>query len=185
MPKNKLITGGGEQLSPEYIYKCRNSINNSIIASHSESNKNFNIDFFGMRFSEVDSERDELIKNNDQNQLLILLTSLEGILFIDSNIRVKNSYNDTLSKKLSKKYFTKESRNSYIKLQSDIIDIRKDVDKSELSDSYLKIKEAFSYRNWLAHGRYWELKTGRFDFDDIYICFNFIRTNTSFDFKIL
>ncbi|WP_215900700.1 hypothetical protein, partial [Acinetobacter sp. TUM15064] len=90
----------------------------------------------------------------DRMSALEILAFLEARFRIDYLIRCQNKKKDLLSRNLRQIYKVKGNRAS---LTDDILKEWKVVNSNHkiLLDSF---KNALDYRNWLAHGRYWEPK---------------------------
>ena len=182
MARKNPITESGLNLEQIDIYKNREDIERSILLSHSTANPNFSSDFIGMSIDEVEKRRDELLRENDLTHLLLLLTSIEASLYLDAGRRIQKKDKDQYSKAIISIYKKYGRDQRKIKLQDDIIQTRKKVDISKLRSSYDSIYQAFGYRHWLAHGRYWKFKKKTFIFEEAYILYSFLNQNTKFNF---
>ncbi|MCM8510905.1 hypothetical protein J0904_02225 [Acinetobacter bereziniae] len=113
-----------------------------------------NTNFIGYSIPELNSELSEQKLALDRMSALEILALLEARFRIDYLIRCQNKKKDYLSKNLRQVYKVKGNRAS---LTDDILKEWKLVYSNHkiLFDSF---KNALDYRNWLAHGRYWEPK---------------------------
>ncbi len=91
----------------------------------------------------------------EKNIIFSILSSLEARFQIDYQNRVKKRYKDNLSKEFKK--LSKNKKN--VSLEHDILSLWKQEypEYKEIVSDYIG---ALKYRHWLAHGRYWEAKTG-------------------------
>lgn len=110
--------------------------------------------FFGYSIPELNIELSEHKLTLDRMSALEILAFLEARFRIDYLIRCQNKKKDLLSRNLRQIYKVKGNRAS---LTDDILKEWKVVNSNHkiLLDSF---KNALDYRNWLAHGRYWEPK---------------------------
>lgn len=122
--------------------------------------------FVGYSVSEVEQERDQLLEELDKNSAFNVLAALEASFRIDFLQRCYDRRKDPLSRRFRD---LEKVRGSKVALEEDILDSWITHDpavKSLLS----KLKGAFRYRHWLAHGRYWEPKLGqKYDFFSVYL----------------
>lgn len=109
--------------------------------------------------------RRHALRELDYASALTTMSSVEATLRIDYLQRVYRRCRDPLSRAMRRLHQDKAHR---VRLESDLIFLW----KAELAmrDAMLKsLIEAFKYRHWLAHGRYWKLKLRRsLDFAAVY-----------------
>lgn len=182
MARKNPITESGLNLEQTDIYRNRDVIERSLLLSYSTANPNFSSDFIGMSITEVEKQRDELLLENDLTHLLLLLTSIEASLYLDAGRRIQKKGKDQYSTAIITIYRKYGRDQRKIKLQDDIIQTRKKVDASSLKGSYDSIYQAFGYRHWLAHGRYWKFKKRTFLFEDTYVLYSLLTEHTKFQF---
>lgn len=98
---------------------------------------------------------------------LSLLATLEAIFRIDYLQRNYKKKKDSLSKALREIYKNKSTKAS---LEEDILEAWK-ANTGGSSVLISELKGAYKYRHWLAHGRYWQPKMGRknYDYDSVYL----------------
>jgi len=124
--------------------------------------------FIGYSKDEVDKELKERKETLNRMCSLEMLAAIEAKIRIDYIVRGQNKLRDDFSKEIRKIYTKKENKASLI---DDILFTwkkEKPSHKSRLDD----LGKALDYRNWLAHGRYWQPKKhphiNRYDYLSIY-----------------
>lgn len=134
-----------EEIEKFYLYSTQ-----SLIPYFSEENSNF----IGFTISELNNELKEHKLALDRMSALEILAFLEARFRIDYLIRCQERKKDPLSRALRDIYSIKGNKAS---LADDILSTWKEINPSHKAtlDSFTK---ALDYRNWLAHGRYWEPK---------------------------
>jgi len=126
---------------------------------HSLTSLNYYFDeksgyFIGYSRTELHQERKDHLRCLERMISLEFLTLLEASFKIDYLIRRQKKLKDELSKSLRKIYNQKGTKASLVD------DILKAWKASYPANKPLidKFQKALDYRNWLAHGRYWEPK---------------------------
>jgi len=124
--------------------------------------------FLGYSKKEIFGELKERKETLDRMCSLELLAAIEARVKIDYIIRGQDKLRDDLSKKIRVVYDSKENRAS---LKDDIISVwRTEFPKHKTRLDNFGL--ALDYRNWLAHGRYWQPKRAphihRYDYLSIY-----------------
>ncbi len=132
----------------------------------SSDNKDYEERFSGYSAEELTSELRERINELSHTSSLSLLAALEAIFRIDYLQRNYNRKKDSLSRAFRSIYQKKSTRAS---LEDDILDAWKN-NTHGTSQLISHLKGAYKYRHWLAHGRYWQPKMGRqnYDYDSVY-----------------
>ncbi|MBN1006960.1 hypothetical protein [Amphritea pacifica] len=124
--------------------------------------------FIGYSKDEIFGELKERKETLDRMCSLELLAAIEARVKIDYIIRGQDKLKDDFSKKLRLVYDSKENRAS---LKDDIISVWR-TEKPEHKTRLDNFGLALDYRNWLAHGRYWQPKRAphihRYDYLSIY-----------------
>ncbi|MYA22672.1 MAG: hypothetical protein F4Z30_07755 [Gemmatimonadetes bacterium] len=93
-----------------------------------------------------------------------ILAALEAAFRMDFLQRCYKRQKDSLSRSFRTLY---QDKGQYVPLGDIFLQWKSHstVPRSIISE----LEQAFKYRHWLAHGRYWTLKIGReYDYDDIY-----------------
>ncbi|KAF3978157.1 MAG: hypothetical protein HFP77_03365 [Methylococcales symbiont of Iophon sp. n. MRB-2018] len=126
------------------------------------------VKFFGYSKKELFDELKERKETLDRMCSLEILVAIEARIKIDYIIRGQDKLKDQFSKKIRVVYGSKENRAS---LKDDIISIW----RSEFPEHKTRLDNfcsALDYRNWLAHGRYWQPKKAphvhKYDYLSIY-----------------
>ncbi len=125
--------------------------------------------FFGYAAQEVFDELKERKETLDRMCSLELLAAIEARIKIDYLVRGQNKLRDQFSKKIRVVYDSKETKAS---LKGDIISVW----RSEFPEHKTRLDNfclALDYRNWLAHGRYWQSTKAphiyKYDYLSIYL----------------
>ena len=120
--------------------------------------------FAGYTSEEIRQEMNSLLEEQDRTVSMNLLAALEAAFRVDFLQRCYKRRRDPVSREFRKLHALRER---YVSLEGDIFRIWKQ--ESSVSSSVISdLKGAFKYRHWLAHGRYWVPKFGRYDYHDIY-----------------
>lgn len=111
--------------------------------------------FFGLSKAEYEDALERLRDELDQEVVLAMVASVEATLRMDFDARIKDKTRDPLRpmfKNLRDKY------DQRVRLD-DIVDCWKEV-AGKKPNVFARIGSLLKYRHWLAHGRYWSVKTG-------------------------
>ena len=142
---------------------------NDVIASlelyFTDRSPDFVTRFSGYSREDLRSELSSRLEETDLRSALEILTRLEAAFRIDFEYRCQKKLKDVLSRAFRG---VRKHRRTAVRLDEDIFETW----KQNHADSRKLIGElrgAFRFRDWLAHGRYWEPKLGRkYDFDYLY-----------------
>ena len=150
---------------------------NDISIHHLDSENSFKLYYradnedYEERFADytVDELANELRARIDElshTSSLSLLAALEAVFRIDYLQRCYKKKKDLLSRKFRYIYKKKSTRAS---LEDDILDTWKE-NTHGASQLINDLKGVYKYRHWLAHGRYWQPKMGRqnYDYSSVY-----------------
>lgn len=155
------------------IYDYKNNIISGI-----EKGVRFNLsqEVSGLTLNELDNYFEDMYKELENVTCLSLLAAVEAKLRTDYLFRSHNKKKDALSKKFRYIYKQKSNKAS---LEEDILNAWTEI-YPELKRIIGDYKGALNYRNWLAHGRYWEPTLGRkYDVNIVYsISDNIVRNIT-------
>jgi hypothetical protein len=111
-----------------------------------------NPDYCDLPSKEVECRRELALSTQELRDMMALLAFLEACFKLDYASRKRLNLKDGLSKKLIKLFNRKHNR---AKLIEEIIKTWKD--EGFLSpQEFGRIKSAFTLRNWIAHGQYWD-----------------------------
>lgn len=122
---------------------------------------------FGMRSPEdISALLASRIEESDLRSGLMVLTSLEACFRLDFDVRCRRRLKDPLSR-----YFRDvvKELGDRVRLDEDIL-LGWKQHTSAPSTLISSLRDAFRYRHWVAHGRYWTPKFGRrYDFASVYL----------------
>jgi len=128
----------------------------AIDLKYSKANPYYTSDFQMMTDTEVETERDENYKELSREASMAILAFVESLFRTDFIIRCELKKSDKLSKRYRHTY--NPAKRIYTYSYSDVVlDGWADYHPEE-KDLINELKEANNYRNWLAHGRYWQFK---------------------------
>lgn len=132
---------------------------------YSSANPEFDSLCLGSTQSELDEQLESSLAELDAAYSLLLLTVIEALFRRDFNERCKAKLKDPLSRGFRA---LKKAQKSSIKFSDDILERWKN-QVPGLSQLISDLRSALGYRDWLAHGRYWNPKLGRrYDFPTIH-----------------
>ncbi|NOS75600.1 MAG: hypothetical protein HOP36_13935 [Methyloglobulus sp.] len=159
----------------EYYFDSEVSLN--LFYDDGLSSGKISAKFVGYSKTELQEELKARKKTLDCMCSLELLAAIEARIRIDYIIRGQNKLRDSFSKKLREVYDKKGNRAFLI---DDILSTW----KAELPEHKTRLDnlgKALDYRNWLAHGRYWQPNKHphihRYDYLSIYALVSEILTN--------
>ncbi|ELI8161203.1 TPA: hypothetical protein ACJIWH_003810 [Yersinia enterocolitica] len=174
------ITESGAHLSFEDVIEQKEAIDKAISVLYSEDNANYQSQFIGRSRGEVEEERLRRMDESDKTHSLLLLTAIEAKFRLDAEERYRKRYKDALSRKIREIYRTRKT----IKLEDHLISVRTEMEP-QLKKYYDALRNAFKYRHWLAHGRYWEsnikdIRDGNYDFTNLRLIITNVIFNSEF-----
>ena len=157
----KRLSLSGLNLNFKEIADLFNIRKESLIFYYSSKNPNFNGIFVGYTKKEIEDELNYNLNEIEKDACLNLLASIEAIFRIDYAIRCERKRKETISRKFRELFNEYQHR---MPLEESLLETWKEhfPDKKHIIS---ELKGAFKYRHWLAHGRYWELKAERKDYD--------------------
>ena len=121
--------------------------------------------FLGYTSAEVSKELNERLDEAELAASFALLASIEAAFRIDFLQRCYRKDKATISRRFRE---MNRKRPNRIKLDEDIFSSWAD-DVDQLRPLTNRLKSAFRFRHWLAHGRYWTPQFGRkFDYLSLY-----------------
>lgn len=113
--------------------------------------------------NEIEAELQARLDELDRLTSFSILSALEASFRIDYLKRCEQQKEDELSRNMREIYQQKGSRAS---LEKNILRLWKN-SYPEYKNLISKVIDAFQYRHWLAHGRYWE-PSRRYDYYSLY-----------------
>lgn len=145
-----------------------------------EHNADYDVIFANKSEAEVAAELDRLKEELSMEGAFELLAYLEKVFRTDCHIRCTRRYKDDLSKSFKDVY------KSVGKIQYKIgfVDVivagwkkfflEQDPHNQDVLDMFSQINDFFNFRNWMAHGRYWDYpySRGKHNFDVVWIMVN-------------
>ena len=156
MAKYSRISFSGQNQSIDEIDWYYRDVEASVRLYFSSSNPHADNLFGAKTKAEIEGELETVLKENEQLVSLNILASMEAAFRIDYLQRCYKRKKDPLSKSFRGIYQIKGDRAS---LEEDILVAWKQ--HTNLSkDIFSDLKSVFRYRNWLAHGRYWQPRLG-------------------------
>ena len=158
------ISFSNKHLSLSEIASYYADCEKALILYFSPKSVDFNDRFIGYTISEVEAKLRLRINELEQSTSFLILSSLEAQFRMDYLKRCSKRKKDELSKAMRNIYQQKGNRASL----DDILDFWKQV-YPEHKQVISSVISALQYRNWLAHGRYWDTKFGRkYDYPFLY-----------------
>jgi hypothetical protein len=154
-----------QELDFESIANDYNLFKKSLDLFYSKNNHDFQNFFSNYSENEILNEYNLKSSELDKLFVLTLLSAIEAKFKIDYSIRCENRYKDEISQ-IFREYYRE---NSYrVNFEEKILKTWKD--KSAKSNVFFnEIIQIFKFRHWLAHGRYWILKSNIEKYDFFYI----------------
>ena len=128
----------------------------AIDLKYSKANPYYTSDFQMMTDSEVETERDENYLELSREASMAILAFVESLFRTDFIIRCELKKSDKLSKRYRHTY--NPAKRIYTYSYNDVVLDGWVQLYPEEKNLINELKEANSYRNWLAHGRYWQFK---------------------------
>ncbi|MHB8202069.1 MAG: hypothetical protein ACYDHG_00015 [Desulfomonilaceae bacterium] len=104
----------------------------------------------------------------DRSSTLSVFAAIEAVFRIDYLERCYQKKKDPISRFFRQLY---KERGRRVSLEDDILSVWM-CEAKGATPVLAKLKDALKYRHWLAHGRYWVLRTGRhsnYKFQEIYL----------------
>lgn len=142
--------------SLESLENYYDEVKSAIDLKYSKVNPRYTSDFQMMTESEVESERDENYQELSREATMAILAFVESLFRTDFIIRCELKKCDKLSKQYRSTY--NPSKRVYTYSYSDVVLDGWVEYRPEAKNLINELKEANNYRNWLAHGRYWQFK---------------------------
>jgi hypothetical protein len=163
----KRVSFSNEHLELDDIATYYSDSESALRQYFSSSNKDYADRFYNYTAEEVARELQDRINELNHTSCLSLLAALEAVFRIDYLQRVYNKKKDPLSRAFRNIFHQKSTKAS---LEDDILEAWKE-NTHGTSQLISDLKGAYKYRHWLAHGRYWQPKMGRknYDYDSLYL----------------
>ena len=165
MASSGLISFSNEHLALEEIGKQHTSVANSVMLYFSNGNPRFS-EFFSLYSpGELFEERNGCLLEQGLSASMTVLAAVEAAFRIDFELRCRNTSSDPISNRLRMMRRGRSQRS--ISFTRDIL-YEWEQEYPSGADAISAMREAFQFRNWLAHGRYWVPDTDKIDYGDVY-----------------
>ncbi len=142
--------------SLESLENYYDEVKAAIDLKYSKANPYYNSDFQMMTDPEVENEREENYMELSREASMSILAFVESLFRTDFIIRCELKKSDKLSKRYRHTY--NPAKRIYTYSYNDVVLDGWAQLYPEEKDLINELKEANNYRNWLAHGRYWQFK---------------------------
>ena len=156
------VSFSGEHLGLPEIVAHRQDLESALTLYYGTGSPSYSVRFGTYRPTEVTGER----RNEaDLSSSLTVLASVEAAFRIDYLQRCYRRGKDPVSRAFRDIY---KAKRQHASLEDEIFEVW--VGNSSVPRSIIgKLRGAFRFRHWLAHGRYWTPKLGRrYDFNDVF-----------------
>ena len=166
-----------EHLDIEQIDRRRQDTEAAIEAYFSIGNPSSAQRFLGLALHEVRDEKEALLDESRRSSSMDVFGALEAAFRVDFLQRCYRREKDDISRAFRDIYSNKGAR---VSLEGDILATwRRDLNVPQWMIG--ELTDAFKYRHWLAHGRYWRPKFQKLDYAEVYSLAE--ATFASFPFK--
>ena len=158
------LSKSDEQLDFENIAAMFYLRESALLLFYSNINPDYEIQFFGLTPSEISANLKLQILELEYDASLSLLGAIEALFRIDYAIRCEQKDKTDISRRFRVLF----SKHQYKLPLEDVIFEQWKKEPLVKPSIMSNLKGAFKYRHWLAHGRYWIHKSGKYDFDGLY-----------------
>ena len=142
--------------SLESLESYYDEVRAAIDLKYYKANPYYTSDFQMMTDTEVESERDENFEELSREASMAILAFVESLFRTDFIIRCELKKSDKLSIRYRHTY--NPAKRIYTYSYHDVVLEGWAEYRPDVKDLINELKEANNYRNWLAHGRYWQFK---------------------------
>jgi uncharacterized protein YutE (UPF0331/DUF86 family) len=151
------VSLSGQQLTLDDVASFHRGLRNSIELDRAHQ---VELPHDDMQSAEIEEDFRSALAELDHLSSLSAMSSVEATLRVNYLRRVYRRYRDPLSRAMRQMHRVKGHR---VGLEGDLIRLWSN--EGQITGTLLReIIQAFQYRHWLAHGRYWTLKLAR-DYD--------------------
>ena len=165
MASPSLLVFSNEHLPLEKISKQYTSVAGSIELYFSRNNPRFSQIFSFYSPQEILGERSTCLLEHELGTSMTVLAAVEAAFRIDFELRCQSVKVDPISDRL--RAIRRGRTQHSISFAGDILNGWErafPTGRQVIS----AMREAYQFRNWLAHGRYWIPETDKFDYGDLY-----------------
>ena len=165
MASSGSISFSNEHLALEEIGKQHTNVEKSVTLYFSNDNPRFTEIFSLYSPDELLEDRNGCLIEQGLTASMSVLAAVEAAFRIDFELRCRNTSREPISNRL------RTMRRG--RLQRSISFTREILHEWEQvyprgADAISAMRDAFQFRNWLAHGRYWVPDTDKIDYGDVY-----------------
>ena len=165
MANSGSLVFSNEHLPLETISKHYSSVEASIELYFSHSNPRFSQIFQFYSRQELLGERVACLLEHELGTSMTILAAIEAAFRIDFELRCQSMNADTISSQL--RQIQRGRMQHSISFAGDILN-GWDQAFPAGRETISAMRDAYQFRNWLAHGRYWIPDINRFDYGDLY-----------------
>ena len=165
MASSGLILFSQEHLALEEISKQYTNVENSVTLYFSSGNPRFSEVFSLYSPVELLEERNGCLIEHGLSVSMTILAAVEAAFRIDFELRCRNTNPDPISERL--RIMRRGRVQHSISFTGEILHTWEQ-EYPRGVDVIPAMREAFQFRNWLAHGRYWVPDTDKIDYGDVY-----------------
>ena len=159
------ISLSNEHLALEEISKQYTHVENSLTLYFSNGNPLFSDIFSLYSRGEVREERNGCLREQGLSASMTVLAAVEAAFRIDFELRCQSTVPDPISDRL-RTMRRGRSQRSVSFTREILYEWEQGYPKG--ADAISAMRDAFQFRNWLAHGRYWVPDTDKIDYGDVY-----------------
>ena len=165
MASSGLILFSHEHLALEEISKQYTNVENSVTLYFSNGNPRFSEIYSLYSPGELVEERNGCLLEHRLNASMTVLAAVEAAFRIDFELRCGNANPDPISNRF--RMLRRGRMQHSISFTREILH-GWEKEYPSGADVISAMREAFQFRNWLAHGRYWVPDIAKIDFGDVY-----------------
>ncbi len=165
MASSGLISLSEEHLALEKINTQYNNVENSVMLYFSSGNPHFSEIFSLYSDDELLEERNGCLVEHGFSASMNVLAAVEAAFRIDFELRCRNTDLEPISNRL--RMMRGGRMQSSISFTREILSAWEE-EHPNGTHVISALREAFQFRNWLAHGRYWVPNMDKMDYGDVY-----------------
>ena len=164
MARRSRVRFSHEHLDIEQIDGHRRDTEAAIESYFATGNRSSTRRFLGLSPSEVRTEKELLLDELRKSSSMDVFGALEAAFRVDYLQRCYRRERDDVSRAFRNLY---NDKGPHVSLEGDILVAwrqNSDVPHKVIAD----LTDAFKYRHWLAHGRYWNPRFRKLDYEEVY-----------------
>jgi hypothetical protein len=159
------ITFSGRHPELADIALYQKDVEASLRLFFSPQSPDYAVMFFENTVDEIRERRDERLEEASLTSSFTLLSAVEAAFRIDYLRRCQLKKRDLVSREFRTLHKEKGPRASF---EDEILEVWSQ-NAYGAKDMVAALRDAFKFRHWVAHGRYWILKAGRQKYDFAYV----------------